>query len=107
DFNALGLLLAVGGFRVVEPGIDVDPLSVRAVDAEGGVAEPGDGNIRHSYSSSLSGARVTNHAGDLRRPTNRPGSIDWPRSPSYSQRPSPTISALTRSPSISCSSPCP
>ena len=38
---AVRVLLRVRALRVVEPGVDVDTLSARRVEAEGGVPEPG------------------------------------------------------------------
>ena len=53
DVGPLWLLLIVRAFRVLEPRIDIDPLAVWTVDPKGRVPEPGDGNVRHSPSSSL------------------------------------------------------
>jgi hypothetical protein len=47
DVDALRLFLPLGALRVREPGVDVDPLPSRRVEAERGVAEPSQLNVRH------------------------------------------------------------
>src|SRR6266487_5465514 len=57
--DALGLLLAVRTLRVFEPGIDVDALPARRVEAEGGVAEPGEWDVGHASSFRATRLRLT------------------------------------------------
>ena len=48
DVGPFRFLLVLGALRVVEPRIDVDPLAAGTVDSKRCVAEPSDGNVRHS-----------------------------------------------------------
>jgi hypothetical protein len=45
--DALRLLLVLGATGIVEEGIDVDALSAGRVEAEGVMAEPGQGDVGH------------------------------------------------------------
>ena len=45
--DPLGLLLVVRALGVRDPGIDVDPLAAGCVEAERGVTEPRELNVRH------------------------------------------------------------
>src|SRR5262245_52224896 len=41
------ILLRIRALRVVEPRVDVDPLAAAAVEAEGGMSQPGEGRVSH------------------------------------------------------------